>query len=341
MSDPGGVAADQLRTFVERIERLEEEKKVIADDIKDVYAEAKGNGYDVAILRKVVSLRKKQPHEREEEDAVLDLYMHALGMLATDTDPGPASDDDPGAGPAAPEGMASGRVVDLKNLRASDVHWPDLVESLVKLPRFNGATPHVTYTAAQHCCLMYDRAEDAYKAHALLSDFHAGYFGEISRSFVFLAAALSAAPDEFREAYHLARDEVTAAIYAAAGLREETDLEAFQKRQRYLRRLDKTLTATAQRDLMAPCALPGHWQLPAPFPIPVKPETAIMTIKDVIADTKLGESTIYQLMAKGTFPTCFNLIGRKTVWLRSEIETWKRWRIEQGKGDARWVPPGD
>eukprot|EP00903_Cladosiphon_okamuranus_P002300 g2298.t1 len=87
MSDPGGVAADQLRAFIERIERLEEEKKVIADDIKDVYAEAKGNGYDVKILRKVVSLRKKQPHEREEEEAVLDLYLHALGM----------------AGPAMPE----------------------------------------------------------------------------------------------------------------------------------------------------------------------------------------------------------------------------------------------
>jgi predicted DNA-binding transcriptional regulator AlpA len=68
-------------------------------------------------------------------------------------------------------------------------------------------------------------------------------------------------------------------------------------------------------------------------------DTAIMTIKDVIADTKLGESTIYQLMAKGTFPTCFNLIGRKTVWLRSEIETWKRWRIEEGKGVERWEPP--
>ncbi len=67
--------------------------------------------------------------------------------------------------------------------------------------------------------------------------------------------------------------------------------------------------------------------------------TAIMTIKEVIADTKLGESTIYQLMTKGTFPTCFNLVGRKTVWLRSEIETWKKWRIEEGKGAERWVPP--
>jgi len=95
MSNPAGVAADQLRAFVERIERLEEEKKVISDDIKDVYAEAKGNGYDVKILRTVVSLRKKQPHEREEEEAVLDLYMHALGMLVPDTDPA--------ADPSAPE----------------------------------------------------------------------------------------------------------------------------------------------------------------------------------------------------------------------------------------------
>lgn len=80
MANPDGVAADQLRAFVERIERLEEEKKVISDDIKDVYAEAKGNGFDIKVLRKVISLRKKKPHEREEEEAVLDLYMHALGM---------------------------------------------------------------------------------------------------------------------------------------------------------------------------------------------------------------------------------------------------------------------
>ncbi len=78
MSD--GVAADQLRAFVERIERLEEEKKVIADDVKDVYAEARGSGFDVKVLRRIISLRKKKPHEREEEEAILDLYMHALGM---------------------------------------------------------------------------------------------------------------------------------------------------------------------------------------------------------------------------------------------------------------------
>lgn len=82
MSDtnPGGVAADQLRAFVERIERLEEEKQSIADDIKDVYSEAKGTGFDVKALRKIVSLRKLDAGERQEQEALLDLYMHALGM---------------------------------------------------------------------------------------------------------------------------------------------------------------------------------------------------------------------------------------------------------------------
>jgi uncharacterized protein (UPF0335 family) len=74
-------AQGQLRTIVERIERLEEEKKTIAADIKEVYAEAKGNGFDTKILRKVISLRKKEATEREEEQSMLDLYMAALGMM--------------------------------------------------------------------------------------------------------------------------------------------------------------------------------------------------------------------------------------------------------------------
>lgn len=75
-----GVAADQLKSFVERIERLEEEKQTIADDIKDVYAEAKANGYDVKIIRQVIRIRKQDKAEREEMEALLDLYMQALGM---------------------------------------------------------------------------------------------------------------------------------------------------------------------------------------------------------------------------------------------------------------------
>jgi uncharacterized protein (UPF0335 family) len=80
MSDAGGVARDQLRAFVERIERLEEEKKTISDDIKDVYAEAKGTGFDAKALRKVVALRKIDQDERMEQEAILDTYLHALGM---------------------------------------------------------------------------------------------------------------------------------------------------------------------------------------------------------------------------------------------------------------------
>jgi uncharacterized protein (UPF0335 family) len=73
-------AKDQLKAFVERIERLEEEKKTISDDIRDVYAEAKGNGYDVKALRQVIRLRKQDKDERAEMEAILDTYLHALGM---------------------------------------------------------------------------------------------------------------------------------------------------------------------------------------------------------------------------------------------------------------------
>ncbi|WP_028033756.1 DUF2312 domain-containing protein [Chelativorans sp. J32] len=75
------VAAGQLRAFIERIERLEEEKQTISDDIKDVYAEMKGNGFDVKAVRTIVRLRKKDQAERQEEEAILDLYKAALGMV--------------------------------------------------------------------------------------------------------------------------------------------------------------------------------------------------------------------------------------------------------------------
>jgi uncharacterized protein (UPF0335 family) len=74
-------AQKQLRQMVEQIERLEEEKKAIAGDIRDKYAEAKGMGFDLKALRKVVSLRKKSETDRQEEDAILAVYMHALGMI--------------------------------------------------------------------------------------------------------------------------------------------------------------------------------------------------------------------------------------------------------------------
>ncbi|GLV20282.1 UPF0335 protein [Sphingobium sp. TomMM35A] len=76
----GNVAADQLRLFIERIERLEEEKKGIGDDIKDVYLEAKANGYDSKIMRQIVRLRKMPQHDRQEMEAILQTYLAALGM---------------------------------------------------------------------------------------------------------------------------------------------------------------------------------------------------------------------------------------------------------------------
>jgi uncharacterized protein (UPF0335 family) len=80
MADPAGFAKDQLKSLVERIERLEEEKQALADDIKEVYAEAKGNGFDTRTLRTVVRLRKQDGAERQEQEALLELYMRALGM---------------------------------------------------------------------------------------------------------------------------------------------------------------------------------------------------------------------------------------------------------------------
>ena len=76
----GNVAADQLRLFIERIERLEEEKKGMTDDIRDVYAEAKASGYDAKTMRKVVALRKMESHVRQEADALLETYRVALGL---------------------------------------------------------------------------------------------------------------------------------------------------------------------------------------------------------------------------------------------------------------------
>jgi uncharacterized protein (UPF0335 family) len=74
-------AKDQLKAVIERIEKLEEEKKATSDDIRDVYAEAKGNGFDTKALRKIVALRKMDTDERREAEEILETYMHALGML--------------------------------------------------------------------------------------------------------------------------------------------------------------------------------------------------------------------------------------------------------------------
>jgi len=78
----GGVAAGQIKSIIERVERLEEEKTALAGDIREIYAEAKSNGYDVKVLRQIVRIRKQDAAERQEQEAILDLYLHALGMTS-------------------------------------------------------------------------------------------------------------------------------------------------------------------------------------------------------------------------------------------------------------------
>lgn len=80
MSDVGGIAADRLKSFIERIERLEEEKKALAEDIREVYSEAKGSGFDIKIIRQIISLRKLDVADRRERDEVLAVYLRALDM---------------------------------------------------------------------------------------------------------------------------------------------------------------------------------------------------------------------------------------------------------------------
>lgn len=83
-----GIARDQLKSIVERIERLEEEKAAIADDIKEVFSEAKGNGFDVPTIRRVLRLRKQDTAERQEQEALLDVYLAALGMALSSDEEG-------------------------------------------------------------------------------------------------------------------------------------------------------------------------------------------------------------------------------------------------------------
>jgi uncharacterized protein (UPF0335 family) len=76
----GGIAADRLRSIVDRIERLEEERKALGSDIKDIYAEAKSAGFDVKVLRAIIRIRKQEPAEVEEQETLIDVYRRALGM---------------------------------------------------------------------------------------------------------------------------------------------------------------------------------------------------------------------------------------------------------------------
>ena len=82
MPDVGGIAGERLRSFIERIERLEEEKRTLAADIKEVFAEAKGTGFDIKIMRQLIRIRRMDKDDLDEQETLLDIYKRALGMLA-------------------------------------------------------------------------------------------------------------------------------------------------------------------------------------------------------------------------------------------------------------------
>jgi uncharacterized protein (UPF0335 family) len=86
MADVGGIAGDRLKSFVERIERLEEERKALSNDIKEVYAEAKGTGFDTKIMRQVIRLRRMDKDDLDEQETLLDIYRRALGMLPAESE---------------------------------------------------------------------------------------------------------------------------------------------------------------------------------------------------------------------------------------------------------------
>ena len=81
MPDVGGIAGEQLRSFIERIERLEEERKTLAEDIKEVFTEAKGSGFDTKIMREIIKIRRMDEDDFDEQETLLDIYKRALGML--------------------------------------------------------------------------------------------------------------------------------------------------------------------------------------------------------------------------------------------------------------------
>ena len=81
MPDVGGIAGEQLKSFIERIERLEDEKRALGEDIKEVYAEAKGTGFEPKIMRQIIKIRKMDKDEHDEQESLLDVYKRALGML--------------------------------------------------------------------------------------------------------------------------------------------------------------------------------------------------------------------------------------------------------------------
>ncbi|MEP4031358.1 hypothetical protein [Roseibium polysiphoniae] len=168
--------------------------------------------------------------------------------------------------------MASGRLVNLTHPMPEEIHWPDLIENLVKLPRFGGATYGVTYTVAQHCCLMYDHADTDLKPAALVKNFHKAFLGELTWSAEATLQAYAAHPTDLAEARELARDELDDAIFRAAGIPEaDESTGAYAEERAALNHLSRKLQATEARDLMQATVAPTIWANTNPFPRTIRP----------------------------------------------------------------------
>ncbi len=92
MPDVGGIAGERLKSFIERIERLEDEKRALGEDIKEVYAEAKGDGFDPKIMRQIIRIRKRDKDDLDEEESLIEVYKRALGMLPGAAEPARAAE---------------------------------------------------------------------------------------------------------------------------------------------------------------------------------------------------------------------------------------------------------
>ncbi len=163
--------------------------------------------------------------------------------------------------------MASGRVVDLSSLSTSDIHWPDIVEAMVKLPRFNGSTPFIIYTTGQHCCHAFDLAPNAQRADAFLANFHEAFLGPIVMPAMSFIAHSHPDPKGLESAVESAKDKISEIIRSAAGLQAVADTTV----NRIISAVELTLLATERRDLFPEAQEKFPLQLPAPARFVIKP----------------------------------------------------------------------
>lgn len=166
--------------------------------------------------------------------------------------------------------MASGRVVDLANLTAADIHWPDIVAALSRLARFDGATGNCLYVVAQHCCIAHDNAgeDETARLLALLHDAHEAFIGDITKPTAELLERIAGGSDRVHAALQIAKRHLDRAIWSAAGI-NPTHAATYR---RMIHALDQRVMATEVRDLCTESDTPGAWgQLATPLKSRIKP----------------------------------------------------------------------